>query len=67
MLDDAYVKNAGNVKVMGGIVGIWAKMSADALLRDKLLKEGKERRFHCAVQLSASAFYRLCVEAGSAA
>ncbi|KZT10285.1 uncharacterized protein LAESUDRAFT_721627 [Laetiporus sulphureus 93-53] len=39
MLDDAYVKNAGNIKVTGGIVGIWAKMSADALLRDKLLKE----------------------------
>ena len=39
-LDNAYTKSAGNDKIMGGIVGIWAKMSADALLRDKLLQQG---------------------------
>ncbi|TFY59068.1 hypothetical protein EVJ58_g6015 [Rhodofomes roseus] len=39
-LDAAYTKGAGNEKIMGGIVGIWAKMSADALLRDKLFKAG---------------------------
>ncbi len=25
---------------MGGIVGVWAKMCADAILRDKLFHEG---------------------------
>lgn len=30
----------GNEKVMGGIVGIWAKMSVDALLRNKLFRAG---------------------------
>ena len=39
-LDNAYTANIGNEKIMGGIVGIWAKMSADALLRDKLFKAG---------------------------
>lgn len=39
-LDNAYTANLGNEKIMGGIVGIWAKMSADALLRDKLFRAG---------------------------
>ncbi|KAH9926735.1 uncharacterized protein B0H18DRAFT_331328 [Fomitopsis serialis] len=39
-LDAAYTKGNDNEKIMGGIVGIWAKMSADALLRDKLFKAG---------------------------
>ncbi|EMD40211.1 hypothetical protein CERSUDRAFT_122273 [Gelatoporia subvermispora B] len=38
-LDRAY-SSENNPKMMGGIVGIWAKMSADALLRDKLFKKG---------------------------
>ncbi|CAL1708906.1 unnamed protein product [Somion occarium] len=41
-LDDAFAqaKTLGNDKVMGGIVCIWAKMSVDARLRNKLFKEG---------------------------
>ncbi|TBU57428.1 hypothetical protein BD310DRAFT_821584 [Dichomitus squalens] len=41
-LDSAYVgaQRRGNEKLMGGIVGIWAKMCADAILRDKLFDEG---------------------------
>ncbi|EMD40212.1 hypothetical protein CERSUDRAFT_112416 [Gelatoporia subvermispora B] len=39
-LDRAYTSNRDNPRIMGGIVGIWAKMSADAILRDKLFKEG---------------------------
>ncbi|KZT70478.1 hypothetical protein DAEQUDRAFT_667559 [Daedalea quercina L-15889] len=39
-LDAAYTKHVDNEKIVGGIVGIWAKMSADALLRDKLFKDG---------------------------
>ena len=39
-LEAAYTTHTGNEKIMGGIVGIWAKMSADALLRDKLFKDG---------------------------
>ncbi|OCH85949.1 hypothetical protein OBBRIDRAFT_762123 [Obba rivulosa] len=39
-LDRAYATNRDNPKVLGGVVGIWAKMSADALLRDKMFKEG---------------------------
>ena len=41
-LDSAYVgaQRRSNEKLMGGIVGIWAKMCADAILRDKLFQEG---------------------------
>ncbi|CCM00720.1 uncharacterized protein FIBRA_02760 [Fibroporia radiculosa] len=39
-LDDAYTTNIDNETVVGGIVNIWAKMFADALLRDKLFKRG---------------------------
>ncbi|KAI1791760.1 hypothetical protein LXA43DRAFT_1181643 [Ganoderma leucocontextum] len=41
-LDAAYTsaERNGNEKVMGGIVGIMAKMCADALLRDKLFDKG---------------------------
>ncbi|OBZ77723.1 hypothetical protein A0H81_02629 [Grifola frondosa] len=41
-LDNAYIvgMRSHNEKLMGGIVGIWAKMSADVILRDKLFKEG---------------------------
>ncbi|KAF9819414.1 hypothetical protein IEO21_02157 [Rhodonia placenta] len=39
-LNDVYTKNLGNDKIMGGIVGIWAKMFADSILRDRLFKEG---------------------------
>ena len=42
-LDYAYTgaQERGNEKLMGGIVGIWAKMCADAILRDKLFHEGE--------------------------
>ncbi|PCH44867.1 hypothetical protein WOLCODRAFT_77377, partial [Wolfiporia cocos MD-104 SS10] len=39
-LDAAYTQNKENERIIGGIVGIWAKMSADALLRNKLFKAG---------------------------
>lgn len=40
-LDKAYTENSTNEKITGGIVGIWAKMSVDSLLRNKLIKEGE--------------------------
>ena len=45
-LDCAYVgaQRRGNEKLMGGIVGVWAKMCADAILRDKLFHEGTSSR-----------------------
>lgn len=41
-LDAAYTsaRRCGNEKVMGGVVGIMAKMCADAILRDKLFQKG---------------------------
>ncbi|KAJ7731107.1 hypothetical protein DFH07DRAFT_929368 [Mycena maculata] len=39
-LDKAYTKNASNERVMGGIVGIYAKLSVDSLLRNKLFQKG---------------------------
>ncbi|KAI0790399.1 hypothetical protein C8Q75DRAFT_852150 [Abortiporus biennis] len=39
-LENAYNQNIGNEKIMGGIVGIWAKMCVDSILRDKLMKAG---------------------------
>ncbi|KDQ60127.1 hypothetical protein JAAARDRAFT_174140 [Jaapia argillacea MUCL 33604] len=39
-LDTAYQKNPGNERLVGGIVGIYAKMCADSILRDKLFKAG---------------------------
>ncbi|OSD02695.1 hypothetical protein PYCCODRAFT_1389936 [Trametes coccinea BRFM310] len=41
-LDTVYTagQKKGNERLMGAIVGIWAKMSADAILRDKLFQEG---------------------------
>ncbi|GBE89126.1 hypothetical protein SCP_1501290 [Sparassis crispa] len=39
-LDHAFLANKDNVKVTGGIVSVWAKMSADAILRTKLFKAG---------------------------
>ena len=33
-------RTQNNEKVMGGVVGIMAKMCADALLRDKLFEKG---------------------------
>ena len=40
-LEEAYNKYGDNEKVVGGIVGIWAKMAMDALLRDKLVGAGE--------------------------
>lgn len=41
-LDTVYIaaQKKGNERLMGGIVGIWAKMCADSILRDKLFQEG---------------------------
>ncbi|CDO71187.1 hypothetical protein BN946_scf184845.g57 [Trametes cinnabarina] len=41
-LDTVYsaAQKKGNERLMGGIVGVWAKMCADAILRDKLFHEG---------------------------
>ncbi|KAI0674593.1 hypothetical protein C8Q78DRAFT_1076212 [Trametes maxima] len=41
-LDTVYVaaQRRGNERLMGAIVGIWAKMCADSILRDKLFQEG---------------------------
>ena len=41
-LDSAYIgaQRRGNERLMGGIVGVWAKMCADAILRDRLFNEG---------------------------
>ncbi|KAI0634784.1 hypothetical protein C8Q77DRAFT_654669 [Trametes polyzona] len=41
-LDTVYTaaQKKGNERLMGGIVGIWAKMCADAILRDKFFQEG---------------------------
>lgn len=40
-LNKAYTENPTNEKITGGIVGIWAKMCVDSILRDKLFREGK--------------------------
>ena len=40
-LEAAYDKYRDNEKVMGGIVGVWARMSVDGVLRDKLEDEGQ--------------------------
>lgn len=40
-LDAAYLKYARNPRVLGGITAIFAKMAADAILRDKLFQRGK--------------------------
>jgi hypothetical protein len=40
-----YKKHLGNEKIMGGIVGIYAKMSVDAILRDRIFKAGQSTSF----------------------
>lgn len=39
-LDKAYQRNLNSERVRGGIVGIYAKMCVDSLLRDKLIAKG---------------------------
>jgi hypothetical protein len=39
-LDQAYAENLSRQKVLGGIVGIYAKMCADSILRNKLFAKG---------------------------
>ncbi|CAK5268828.1 unnamed protein product [Mycena citricolor] len=39
-LDKTYVRNANNVRVRGGIVGIYTRMCCDAILRTKILEKG---------------------------
>lgn len=38
-----YNNNLEKEKVTGGIVGIWAKMSTDSILRNKLFEKGEPR------------------------
>jgi hypothetical protein len=39
-LDRAYEENSAREKVLGGIIGIYAKMCADSILRNKLFAKG---------------------------
>ncbi|KAG2111771.1 hypothetical protein BD769DRAFT_1630248 [Suillus cothurnatus] len=39
-IDDVYVANIKNEKITGAIIGIYTKMCADAILRDKLFQKG---------------------------
>ncbi|EMD40200.1 hypothetical protein CERSUDRAFT_112406 [Gelatoporia subvermispora B] len=39
-LDQVYICSRDSPKIMGGIVAIWAKMSADSILRNKLFQKG---------------------------
>ncbi|KAJ3557697.1 hypothetical protein NM688_g1332 [Phlebia brevispora] len=48
-LEAAYDKYQDNEKVRGGIVGIWARMCVDAILRDKLFKGGQS--FLCSIRV----------------
>jgi hypothetical protein len=45
-LDKAYQKYSDNEKIAGGIIGIYAKMCVDSILRDKLFAKGQ-----CAVEI----------------
>jgi hypothetical protein len=40
-IDDVYVANVKNEKITGAIIGIYTKMCADAILRDKLFQKGR--------------------------
>uniref|UniRef100_A0A8H7XS32 ARM repeat-containing protein n=1 Tax=Psilocybe cubensis TaxID=181762 RepID=A0A8H7XS32_PSICU len=39
-IEDVYQRNPQNYKLRGGIIGIFAKMCVDSLLRDKLFEKG---------------------------
>lgn len=39
-IDSFYQRNLGNTKIRGAIVGVYAKMCIDAILRDKLFNKG---------------------------
>ncbi|TCD65202.1 hypothetical protein EIP91_002988 [Steccherinum ochraceum] len=39
-LNNAYTSHSVNEKIIGGIVAIWAKMCVDAVLRNRLVREG---------------------------
>lgn len=39
-IDKVYQRNANNERIRGGIVGIYAKMSVDSILRNKLFERG---------------------------
>ncbi|KAF9027198.1 hypothetical protein BDZ89DRAFT_1101933 [Hymenopellis radicata] len=53
-LDKAYEKHASNEKITGGIAGIYAKMSADVLLRNKLFDKGFLKRLIPLLKVEAS-------------
>lgn len=61
-LDSMYIaaQKKGNERLMGGIVGVWAKMCADSILRDKLFQEGAHR-----AMLDWSCSKKLCARAMS--
>lgn len=60
-LDTVYVsaQRRGNVRMMGGIVGVWAKMCADAILRDKLFQEGEQLSAESVVSMGYIAPHKL--------
>jgi len=39
-IDNAYQRDLANYKIRGGIVGIFAKMCVDSILRNKLFEKG---------------------------
>ena len=45
-MNTVYNNNLDKEKVTGGIVGIWAKMSTDSILRNKLFEKGKLNIHH---------------------
>ena len=57
----AYTKYTENDKVVGGIVGIWSKMSGDAILRNKIFHAGTFTDTH--IGRSTQQAYRIDAEA----
>ncbi|KAJ3855420.1 hypothetical protein EV368DRAFT_72312 [Lentinula lateritia] len=53
-LDGAYTKYERNERILIGIVGIYARMCADAILRDKLFQQGHNYCRHLALRALSS-------------
>ncbi|KAJ2912907.1 hypothetical protein MD484_g7504, partial [Candolleomyces efflorescens] len=58
-LDTAYQKNPDNERVRGGIVGIYAKMCVDSLLRDKLYDKGLLDKLFPLLQVDSTRYMAL--------
>lgn len=62
-----YNSNRDKEKITGGIVGIWAKMSTDSILRNKLFEKGKFSVHHvhtCPQAPITTAFILSCFRVG---